>query len=42
LPPYKPYVFQMVQLDPLFREFVELLNSKKVEIMVVGGYARFR
>jgi hypothetical protein len=28
-----------IQLPPDFREFFELLNSEKVEYLVVGGYA---
>jgi hypothetical protein len=28
-----------MELNPDFREFIELLNSNKVEYLVVGGYA---
>lgn len=28
-----------MQLPPDFKEFLELLNSEKVEYLLVGGYA---
>ncbi|HLO45666.1 MAG TPA: hypothetical protein VK175_15110 [Leadbetterella sp.] len=28
-----------MELNPDFKEFIELLNSNKVEYIVVGGYA---
>lgn len=28
-----------MELNPDFREFIELLNSNNVEYIVVGGYA---
>lgn len=30
---------ELVSLDPNFKEFIELLNSERVEYLLLGGYA---